>query len=288
MNRILLQLTVFIFTLNAFVFGIGTQFLSIPNTARELALGVNPALMGESFSNPAVSNSHVQNPDIFISHGSWIAGVTSTTIQFSKGTGGIQIRYSGISDLEFRTGIPTDNALAEFGAYGASFGGFYSKQIGNNYFGISLKGIGFQIYDESSYGYAADFGITKMFGEKLNVGLSVLNIGSMSVLSKTAPNLPVRILSGIRYQSSYKSWKNEVFLSLEKSSLNSGLIYRMGNEFTWQKIAIQAGTQLSEKVNSISGGIRLRLGMYSFQYGVQIGSQDLGLSQMLDFSVRLP
>ena len=127
-----------------------------------------------------------------------------------------------------------------------------------------------------------------MFGEKLNVGFSVLNIGSMSVLSKTAPNLPVRILSGIRYQSSYKSWKNDVFLSLEKSSLNLGLIYRMGNEFTWQKIAIQAGTQLSEKVNSISGGIRLRLGMYSFQYGVQIGSQDLGLSQMLDFSVRLP
>ena len=127
-----------------------------------------------------------------------------------------------------------------------------------------------------------------MFGEKLNVGFSVLNIGSMSVLSKTAPNLPVRILSGIRYQSSYKSWKNEMLFSIEKSSFNSGLIYRMGNEFTWQKIAIQAGTQLSEKVNSISGGIRLRLGMYSFQYGVQIGSQDLGLSQMLDFSVRLP
>ena len=262
------MLTVYIIILNTSVFGIGTQFLSIPNTARELALGINPALMGESFSNPAVSNSHVQNPDIFISHGSWIAGVTSTTIQFSKGTGGIQIRYSGISDLEFRTGIPTDNALAKFG--------------------ISLKGIGFQIYDESSYGYAADLGFTKIFGKFFNVGLSVLNIGSMSVLSKTSPKLPVRILSGIRYQSSYKSWKNEVFLSLEKSSLNSGLIYRMGNEFTWQKIAIQAGTQLSEKVNSISGGIRLRLGMYSFQYGVQIGSQDLGLSQMLDFSVRLP
>lgn len=283
--------TVHLFTflfLNSFVFGIGTQFLSIPNSARELALGVNPALKGESFSNPAVCSSYIPYPDIFISHGSWLAGVTTTTIQYSKGVGGIQIRYSGISDLEFRTGIPTDNSLAEFGAYGASFGGFYSKQIGNNYFGISLKGIGFQIYDESSYGYAADFGITKMFGEKLNVGLSVLNIGSMSVLSKTAPNLPVRILSGIRYQSSYKSWKNEMLFSIEKSSFNSGLIYRMGNELIWQKIAIQAGTQLSEKVNSISGGIRLRLGMYSFQYGVQIGSQNLGLSQMLDFSVRLP
>jgi len=288
MNKILHLLTVLIFILNTSVFGIGTQFLSIPNTARELALGVNPALKGESFSNPAVFNSHVQNPDIFISHGSWLAGVTSTTLQFSKGAGGIQIRYSGISDLEFRSGVPTDNALAEFGAYGASFGGFYTKQFGNNYFGFSIKGLGFQIYDESSYGYAADLGFTKMFGKKINVGLSVLNIGSMSVLSKIAPNLPVRVLSGVRYLSSYKSWTNEVLFSIEKSSLNSGLIYRTGNEFIWQKIAIQAGTQLSEKVNSISGGIRLRLGMYSFQYGIQIGSQYLGLSQMLDFSVRLP
>ena len=52
-----------------------------------------------------------------------------------------------------------------------------------------------------------------MFGKKINVGLSVLNIGSMSVLSKTAPNLPVRVLSGVRYLSSYKSWSNEILFS---------------------------------------------------------------------------
>ena len=52
------------------------------------------------------------------------------------------------------------------------------QKLGNNYFGFSLKGIGFQIYDESSYGYAADFGFTKMFGfcifPKTNVFLEFL------------------------------------------------------------------------------------------------------------------
>ena len=95
MNRIFHLLTVFIFILNTSVFGIGTQFLSIPSTALELAVGINPVLNGGSFSNPSSFILDKQNPDLFFSHGSWLAGVTGSTIRFSRGftygTGGFQI-----------------------------------------------------------------------------------------------------------------------------------------------------------------------------------------------------
>ncbi|HIA31205.1 MAG TPA: hypothetical protein EYN82_06390, partial [Candidatus Marinimicrobia bacterium] len=85
MNRIFHLLTVFIFILNTSVFGIGTQFLSIPSTALELAVGINPVLDGGSFSNPASLILDKSNPDLFFSHGSWLAGVTGSTIRFSRG-----------------------------------------------------------------------------------------------------------------------------------------------------------------------------------------------------------
>ena len=292
MNRIFHLLTVFIFILNTSVFGIGTQFLSIPSTALELAVGINPVLDGGSFSNPASLILDKSNPDLFFSHGSWLAGVTGSTIRFSRGftygTGGFQIRYAGLNDLEFRTSTPTDNPLAEFGAYGVSFGGFYNRILGNTRYGLALQAVSFQIYNESSKGYAVDFGLARTFGKNFTFGASLLNMGSMSQLSNKSPSLPLRVLGGVCYRFFQKDWGNKIFLSAENSSLVSGTIFRIGNEFSWKQLVIQTGSQFSQEVTTVSGGFGFRLGIYRFQYGVQVGSQNLGISQMLDISVTLP
>ena len=292
MNRIFHLLTVFIFILNTSVFGIGTQFLSIPSTALELAVGINPVLDGGSFSNPASLILDKSNPDLFFSHGSWLAGVTGSTIRFSRGftygTGGFQIRYAGLNDLEFRTSTPTDNPLAEFGAYGISFGGFYNRILGNTRYGLALQAVSFQIYNESSKGYAVDFGLARTFGKNFTFGASLLNLGSMSLLSNKSSRLPLRVLGGVCYHFFQKDWGNKIFLSAENSSLVSGMIFRIGNEFSWKQLVIQTGSQFSQEVTTVSGGFGFRLGIYRFQYGVQVGSQNLGISQMLDISVALP
>ena len=292
MNRIFHPLTVFIFILNTTVFGIGTQFLSIPSTALELAVGINPVLDGGSFSNPASLILDKSNPDLFFSHGSWLAGVTGSTIRFSRGftygTGGFQIRYAGLNDLEFRTSTPTDNPLAEFGAYGVSFGGFYNRILGNTRYGLALQAVSFQIYNESSKGYAVDFGLARTFGKNFTFGASLLNMGSMSLLSNKSSRLPLRVLGGVCYHFFQKDWGNKIFLSAENSSLVSGMIFRIGNEFSWKQLVIQTGSQFSQEVTTVSGGFGFRLGIYRFQYGVQVGSQNLGISQMLDISVTLP
>ena len=292
MNRIFHLLTVFIFILNTSVFGIGTQFLSIPSTALELAVGINPVLDGGSFSNPASLILDKPNPDLFFSHGSWLAGVTGSTIRFSRGftygTGGFQIRYAGLNDLEFRTSTPTDHPLAEFGAYGVSFGGFYNRILGNTHYGLALHAVSFQIYNESSKGFSVDFGLARTFGKNFTFGASLLNMGSMSQLSNKSPSLPLRVLGGVCYRFFQKDWGNKIFLSAENSSLVSGMIFRIGNEFSWKQLVIQTGSQFSQEVTTVSGGFGFRLGIYRFQYGVQVGSQNLGISQMLDISVTLP
>ena len=135
LKRIQLLIVSLFFLGSTYIFGLGTQFLSIPGTALELAIGINPVLDGGSFSNPAAPILNKSNPDLFFSHGSWLADVTGSTIRFSRGftygTGGLQIRYAGLNDLEFRTSTPADNSLENFGAYGVSFGGFYNRVLGN-------------------------------------------------------------------------------------------------------------------------------------------------------------
>jgi len=292
LKRIQLLIVSLFFLGSTYIFGLGTQFLSIPGTALELAIGINPVLDGGSFSNPAAPILNKSNPDLFFSHGFLLAGVTGSTIRFSRGftygTGGLQIRYAGLNDLEFRTSTPADNSLENFGAYGVSFGGFYNRVLGNTRYGMALQAVSFQIYNESSNGYAVNFGLIRKFRKNFTFGASLLNVGSMSLLSKESPSLPVRILGGFSYRFIQKDWENKIFLSAENSSMVSGMIFRIGNEFSWKQLVIQMGSQFSQKVSSVSGGFGFRLGIYRFQYGVQVGSQNLGISQMLDFSIRLP
>ena len=113
-------------------------------------------------------------------------------------------------------------------------------------------------------------------------------MGSMSLLSSKSPSLPLRVLGGVCYRYFQKDWGNKIFLSAENSSLVSGMIFRIGNEFSWKQLVIQTGSQFSKEVTTVSGGFGFRLGIYRFQYGVQVGSQNLGISQMLDISVTLP
>ena len=81
---------------------------------------------------------------------------------------------------------------------------------------------------------------------------------------------------------------NSLFIALEKSSITEGIILRVGEVTNWNKLQFLIGTQFSKEVASVSGGIGLKLGAYDIKYGIQLGSQSLGIPQMLDISVILP
>ena len=270
-----------IIILQNLTFGIGTQFLSIPQNTIELIIGINPVI-----------NNIANKPTLSASYGNWLAGINVSSFGYNRsafgGTSGFNARYVALNDIELRTDRPTDDPLAVFGATAIALDGSYNRQIGIGLLSTKLRYISIQLFDETSTGFAADIGLQHKVNENFNVGFSVLNLGRMSELNQEVPKLPIRMIGGSSYGFTFGDTENVLFVAFEKSSIVEGIIFRIGEVTYWNKLQILIGTQVSEEVVSISVGIGIKLGAYDIKYGIQFGSQALGIPQMLDLSVVLP
>ena len=262
-------------------FGIGTQFLSIPQNTIELIIGINPVL-----------NNVSNKPTLSASYGNWLAGINVSSFGYSHkiagGTAAFNARYIALNDIELRTDRPTDDPLSVFGATAIALDGSYYRQIGIGLLSAKLRFISMQLFDETSTGFGVDIGLQHNVDKNFNVGISILNLGTMSELNQEIPKLPVRMIGGSSYSFIFGETENALFVALEKSSIVEGIIFRVGEVTNWNKLQFLIGTQVSKNVVSISGGIGIKLGAYDIKYGVQFGSQALGIPQMLDLSVVLP
>ena len=263
------------------MFGIGTQFLSIPQNATELIIGLNP-----SFTN--ITN----RPILSVSYGNWLAGIKVSSFGYNRnafgGTAGFNIRYVALNDLELRSDRPTDDPVSVFGATAFAFDGNYIRQTKIGLLSTKLRYISMQLFDETATGFAMDIGLQHNVNDRLNVGITLLNLGSMSELNVEKPKLPVRMIVGSSYDFTFNEIDNSLFIALEKSSIVEGIILRVGEVTNWNKLQFLIGAQFSKEVASIAGGIGIKLGAYNIKYGIQFGSQSLGIPQMLDISVILP
>jgi hypothetical protein len=263
------------------IFGVGTQFLSIPRNAMELVIGLNPIL-----------NKITNKPILSASYGNWLAGIKVSSFGYNRGafggTAGFEFRYIALNDLELRSDRPTDDPLSIFSATAIALDGNYIRQTKIGLLSTKLRYVAVQLYDESTTGFVMDVGLQQNINDKLFVGFALLNLGSMSDLYKEKPKLPVRIIVSSSYVIKINKIDNSIFVAVEKSSIAEGIIFRVGEVANWNKLQFLIGTQFSKEVASISGGIGIRLGAYDIKYGLQFGSQSLGIPQMLDISVILP
>ena len=273
-------------------FGLGTQFLSVPFNAIDLAFGCNPLLGKVTLNNPALLTASPQGINLHMSYGSWLSNVSASSFalasQFSRGTIGLQLRHMGLNDLELRTTTPTDYPIATFGSSALSIDGSYSQSFGGLKAGASLKYIFVQLHTEKITGYAVDAGITHSISKNIQMGVSALNLGIMNKSDTYNQSLPMRLLSAISYQFSRSKWDHTVCISAEKSSFVNGPIFGVANETRYNKLDIRFGSHFSDKVTIFSGGFGIRLGILDLHYGIQVGSQHLGIPQMIDLSLRLP
>jgi hypothetical protein len=194
----------------------------------------------------------------------------------------------GLNDLELRTTTPTDYPIATFGSSALSIDGSYSQSFGGLKAGASLKYIFVQLHTEKITGYAVDAGITHSISKNIQMGVSALNLGIMNKSDTYNQSLPMRLLSAISYQFSRSKWDHTVCISAEKSSFVNGPIFGVANETRYNKLDIRFGSHFSDKVTIFSGGFGIRLGILDLHYGIQVGSQHLGIPQMIDLSLRLP
>jgi len=260
----------------------GTQFLSIPTSAYDLIYFNSP------WRNPAVLNHINKVPELGLAYGNWLAGIQNMGFkwrgQIGQNSGGLDLRYVGLSDLELRSNKPTSKPLGYYSAYGISARGITSREIGAIKFGLALQLIELEIYQESSRGVAFDFGATWSINEYFKFNISALNFGRMNKLESSAPELPKRLVNSVSFDQKSSS----LFIGIESNSLLNDMIYYVGGNSKYKNLFFGGTATLTKGMKSISGGVGFLLGIYTITYGFQWGDHHLGRPQMLDISIRLP
>ena len=71
------------------------------------------------------------------------------------------LKYSGLSDLEFRGIVPQNNALAHFSSYGIAIDAGVSLKRLNHKLGVSFSFISLGLHDGFSSGAKINFGYLK-------------------------------------------------------------------------------------------------------------------------------
>ena len=260
----------------------GTQFLSVPPSAYDLMY------FHTVWRNPAALNQINRAPRLALAYGNWLAGIESFSFQWQgqmgKGSGGLDIRYLGMDDIELRPNKPTSKPLGHYVAYGLSTKGSYSIKRDNFQFGVGINLINFQIYQESTSGIAFDFGLGWDINQQIRFSFSGLNIGSINPMINESPELPRRIIGSLDYHPQ----KYSLFLAVESNQLVKEPILYSGFNSNYKNLIFGTTIMSNKDVNVLSGGIGFSFGIYSITYGFQWGNQHLGMPQIIDISIRLP
>ena len=270
----------------------GTQFLVLPSSAEELSMGSHATLPGLFSVNPALFSAPKKYPHFSIDRGTWLGDVTLTHLGYNQNSGSrtthLGIKYSGLTDLEFRQDTPQDDASSRFSAYGLAIDGGASISRENQKFGFSISYINFGLYTESSSGIALNLGYALELKNGVTLGLVGQNIGWMKKLSSSSPSLPLRFSTGLSKLIRSDMFTNNIFGSVEWNSIISAPKIYVGNRFSWNRLEILTGYSTAKEVVESSIGIGLNLNRYHIAYGVRVGSQDLGIPKTLSLRLLLP
>ena len=198
------------------------------------------------------------------------------------------MRHVSLNDLEYRTARPTDEPLASFGASGSAVDFYINGSRDNIKAGAALRWVYMDMHTESSHGLSLDLGGLYSIEDNIQIGASILNLGSMSKFKIDSPTLPLRALAGVSVKLFSESNPILIGVHTEYNSHVSGLIAGLSAKMQLPSLALQAGFRSSKNVVSFSGGVGFSIGMYRLNYGLLYGTHQLGIPHMIDLSIRLP
>ena len=275
---------IFIF-FHVFLFGIGSQFLTLPFSSKELSIGSHPTLFEHDPVNPSLYHTTQNRPSISFNQGTWFGevGLTQAGYNFEKNDviTHFGFKYSGITDLEFRNDSPSDSPLSYFSSFGLSFDAGKAFIRDNQRYGISISYVHFGIFTYQSKGLGLNFGYSRDLLNKIKVGAVIQNVGKMSELQTDQILLPQRILVGCSKEFKFNQIKNSVYTSIEKNSLISSAKIHIGNHFNWTRFNMYSGISSSRDVLESSIGFGFLLNRFEVVYGLRFGSQNIGIPQII-------
>ena len=177
----------------------GAQFLKIGVGSRYQGLGeASTAVVNDVYSmywNPA-GLSEVEQSSVSFTNVDWLLDIKLNYFAFAKNFEDVGV--FGISATMLSMGEQEITTFAEQGGTGESFtassyavGVTFAKHLTTRFsFGVTAKYIGERIYNESSQGFAFDFGTLLYTGfRNLRLGMSITNMGPE--LKFSGPDLTV-------------------------------------------------------------------------------------------------
>lgn len=270
----------------------GTQFLVLPFSPKELSLGSHATLSGLSPINPALFSSFKDRPEFSINRGVWFGDIATAQVGYNLAKNNrinhLGVKYLGVTDLEFRGNVPQDNALAKFSSFGLVLDAGASFIQNKQKFGISLSYIHFGLYTEESKGLGLNLGYIYNLKNNIKIGLALQNLGKMTTLLSTSPTLPKRFFAGVSKELIYKNYINNIYGSIELNSIRTTNKFYIGNSFSWNRLNIYTGYSFAKEISEASIGFGLKMNQYAINYGVRFGSQDLGIPKIISLRVLLP
>lgn len=222
----------------------GLSFLKNGPSAISIAssdIGLLNADPSSVFYNPA-SITMQTSPSIMFTHQAWIQDLSSEILNGSFSLFGlpfaIGVNTTKISGFEARTN-PTDTPDATFDVnyfYGSLSTGF--SLYDNLEFGFSIKYLYESLLSDDASGTGYDLGLiyTNLI-DKLTLGASLRNLGSMSALREEKTKLPTDLIVNATYQFNIESASLDVLpvLGIQKYLDTDDIHMHIGAQTTYDE-----------------------------------------------------
>ena len=256
-------------TLTAVVYAgagnVGAEFLAIGIGARAESMGGAFTGLADDVSagywNPG-GLAQLEGMQVLTMYNSWFEGMTHVYLGLGKklDSGSViggEVNYMTSGDISGAD--TTGNAASSFSgnwmAVGLSYSGYVGENVG---VGVNLKNVTESISGESGTGMGADLGLIYKYGEKGDVGLSVLNLGSgIQYAGDTeASPFPQIVRAGISYNA--LEGENSLVLCFDVAnySMDTSMGIGAGGEYrTAGGLALRAGAEQVDGVMTPTFGI---------------------------------
>ena len=150
------------------------------------------------YANPALT-TYAESSDLRASYTFWIADTrnsyASALFKRPKSALGIAVTSSRVDDLELRT-VPGE-AAGDFSVEYLSISGTYARDF--KFFSLGITGMYLfeKILTDEASGYGFTFGASsRLFQDRVTLGVSLRNLGQMSELNEVNTELPTDFRAG--------------------------------------------------------------------------------------------
>lgn len=233
----------------------GLDMLTIGPDAK--ALGLNEAvtaeLLGASnlYTNPA-NLAFEKSSSLNATYTLWIGDLTHTHagVNFLKGSRALAFGFIGsqVDDIPLRSQPgPSDGS---FNISSLSLSGGYAYRFGPLALGATIQYLREEYYLYDASGFAFNFGAgLRLFGDRIHVGASLINLGEMNKLRNESSALPTAFRSG---------FDAELFTFTAPENEDLPITVNLKNDWVIPVSSVNGTTQ-SEKTDDVYTNIAIEL-----------------------------